>query len=689
MSDGAFKQAIEQVKLRLPIEDVVREHVSALKRQGALWVACCPFHEERTPSFKVDPRRGTWRCYGACGVGGDVIAFVERAQGVEFRTALEILAGRAGVELPDPQGERRREWEQRHLAQFDALARAERYFQRLLFEPAGRAALDYVRGRGLEEATLRAFGLGFAPDSLHQEPRPGGPARPAALWQRAQQSGVALEVLEAVGLVRRNARGPYDFFRGRLMFPVRDVLGRTVGFGARRLTEDPAQPKYVNTPETELFKKGRLIYGLDRAMAAARRERHLILVEGYTDVMAAHQVGLEQVVAVLGTATTDDHAALVRRTGARRVSLVFDGDAAGRKATFQALRGLLPLDVALDVVRLAGEADPCDFLLSPAGGKAAFQAQLEQAMGWFDFLFEGWEALGRDRRLAAMDAALELIGRLEKPLARESRLQELAERAGMPLEGVRAQFESLPERARLSARHANERAPADVPSAPAKQDAALALREQAWRELLAAVLARAELFERARPFLEECSHGDLAHLFEALRRLRQRLGGGSWSARELYDELGEHPARGLVVPLLDLAQRAESPQDLLEGALSFLARQAQKEHVRELMAVLSQESDSAAQAQALAQLHRSLGSLAGPAPAADGERPPVAGASSDPAPAAVLPEEDRQLTPAGPPPGSSIHRLPFGPPKAPVPSGAPMVPGAPGAPMAPERTEIA
>ncbi|MCB9915728.1 MAG: DNA primase [Planctomycetes bacterium] len=356
-----LRRAIEEIKLRAPVEDVVREYVPDLKKRGRLWEACCPFHSEKTPSFKVDPTRGTWHCFGACSEGGDQIAFVERVTGLAFWEALEILADRTGVELP--RRGKRGDDERREDPTYEVLRRVARFYQECLQSPEGARARAYLAERGLAGDTLGAFGVGYAPASSQ------------AVVDLARRERLPWELLAGAGLARKNDRGrAYDFFRGRLMIPIRDVEGRTVGFGARRLDDAEGGPKYINTAETELFKKGRLIYGLDLALREARREKHLILVEGYTDVMAAHQVGLTRVGAVLGTSTTDDHARLVRRSGAQRVSLVFDGDDAGRQAARRALAGLLPLELELEVVTLPQGQDPCDLLVN--AGAEAFLAQV-------------------------------------------------------------------------------------------------------------------------------------------------------------------------------------------------------------------------------------------------------------------------------------------------------------------------
>ncbi len=432
MLDDDFKRALEAIKNRAPIEDVVRERVPTLRKAGALWQACCPFHDERTPSFKVDPRRGTWHCYGSCGAGGDQISFLERVDNLSFLEAVEILAARTGVELPrkkrvDPavkEGERR---------QRAALEAAASYYKKSLHSPEGRRAAEYLVGRGLGATTGDVFGVGYAPSAG------------TALCEHLRGQGHEFEALEAAGLARRNDSGrTYDFFRGRLMIPIRDVEGGVLGFGGRRLSDDDeAGPKYVNTPETELFKKGRLIYAWDRALKEVRKCGRVALVEGYTDVMAAHQVGVPFVAAVLGTSTTEDHAALVRRSGARVVQLVFDGDNAGRKAAFKALHGLLPLELELQVAVLTAGDDPCDICVRE--GAAGFLARLDMAVHWFTFLIDGL----RERRglelSQEVDRVLALLSRIKKPVLRQSLIADLAKAIDMPVSALREQYQALPD----------------------------------------------------------------------------------------------------------------------------------------------------------------------------------------------------------------------------------------------------
>jgi DNA primase len=560
LDNDEFRRAIEAIKLRAPIEDVVRERVPTLRKAGALWVACCPFHDEKTPSFKVDPRRGTWHCFGACGTGGDQISFVERIDNLGFMDALEILAARTGVELP-----RRRSEDPAESAERDgmrrALEQATRFYRRELSRPEGARAARYLQDRKLTPAVLETFAIGYSPA--------GG----QALIEELRAAGVALEHALAAGLARRNDQGrAYDFFRGRLIIPIRDHQGQVVGFGARRLDDDDASgPKYVNTPETPLFHKGTLIYALDRAIGHVRRGGHIVLMEGYTDVMAAHQVGLENTVAVLGTATTDEHAALIKKSGARRISLVFDGDEAGRKATYKALQGLLPLEVEIDVVCLKGGDDPCDLLTRE--GAQPFSAELELARSWFDFLADGLSGLRGAELSREVDRVLELLGRLSKPVHRESLLALLARRLDLPVESLREQWVSTRDGGRAARPRASTEPEARRKESPSASSSTSTdpLMHRAFTELIGALLCDSSLVPLARPFVALCPDAQLAAILDAILALHADP-DASIDSRSVMAHLGENAARNRVVPIHEHAATAESPRALLDGQIRFLKR---------------------------------------------------------------------------------------------------------------------
>ncbi|MEX2143135.1 MAG: DNA primase [Anaerolineales bacterium] len=329
--------SVEEVKARLEIVDLVSETVT-LRRAGKNFTGFCPFHSNtRTPSFVVFPETGTWRCFGQCNEGGDIFRFVMKKEGWDFPEALRRLAERAGVQLRAPSPLEQAAKEQHgHLREL--LESTVTFFRhQLVNTQAGTAPLDYVRGRGLTDASIESFGVGFAPDSFD------------ALSTHLQANGYTMDEMHNAGLLSENEAGKrYDRFRNRLMFPIRDGGGRMTGFGARALKETD-QPKYLNSPQNALFDKSSLLYGLDRARKAIRAEDQAVVVEGYMDVIGLHQAGFANAVSPMGTALNEQHMRQLKRL-AKGIVLALDADAAGNQAT---LRGLQVARQSLD-----READP-------------------------------------------------------------------------------------------------------------------------------------------------------------------------------------------------------------------------------------------------------------------------------------------------------------------------------------------
>jgi len=375
---------VDDVKARLDIVDVVSGYAT-LQKAGRNFKALCPFHQERTPSFVVFPETQTWRCFGACGEGGDVFGFVMRAEGWEFGETLRELANRAGVELKplsEAAGAQRAETERLHAL----LDEAAHFYHKLLREsPAAQSTRDYVARRGLTDETAAAFELGYAPDDWRQA------------LAHLQLLGYTQEEIVEAGVAIRNERGNvYDRFRQRLMIPIRDARGRTVGFGARALAKD-AVPKYLNSPQGPLFDKSRLLYGLDRARRAIRDSETVVVVEGYMDVLQAHQAGFLNVVAQMGTALTETQLRTLDRYASRLI-LALDPDAAGINATMRGLneasetldgeravtfdaRGIMrysdKLDIDIRVARLPVGKDPDDFIREqPDGWRQLIEASV-------------------------------------------------------------------------------------------------------------------------------------------------------------------------------------------------------------------------------------------------------------------------------------------------------------------------
>lgn len=317
--------AIDEVKARIDIVDLVSESVQ-LRRSGKNYTGFCPFHSNtRTPAFVIFPETGTWRCFGQCNEGGDIFSFVMKKEGWDFPEALRILAERAGVELEPATPEVQAIVEENEALRALLEEAVTYYRHNLLNAVTGQHALDYLRKkRALSDETIEAFGLGYAPDSWD------------AATEYFKSKGYSEDDLLACGLVsERESGGVYDRFRHRVMFPIRDERGRMAGFGARILNPEDV-PKFLNSPQTKLFDKSRLLYGLDRARKSIRSEDQAVIVEGYLDVIALHQAGYTNAVSPMGTALTEHQLRLVKRYAARIV-LALDADAAGDKAT---LRGL-------------------------------------------------------------------------------------------------------------------------------------------------------------------------------------------------------------------------------------------------------------------------------------------------------------------------------------------------------------
>jgi len=315
---------VDEVKSRVDIVDLVSEQVT-LKRAGRNFSGLCPFHTERTPSFSVSPDRQTWHCFGACATGGDIFSYVMKRENVEFVEALASLAQRAGVSLAerrDPKEDAQRE------RLVDANNAAAAFFhETLLHAKTAREPRDYLQSRGLDLETIETFQLGYSPDSWD------------ALQTHLTERGFSNEELVGVGLLTEGEHGPHDRFRSRLMFPIRDDRGRTVGFGGRLLgsADAKAGAKYINTAQTPMFDKGAILYALDRAKDGIRREKSVIVVEGYMDVIAAHQHGITNVVASMGTALTERQIRALERLKCK-ILLAMDADAAGIEATLRALQ---------------------------------------------------------------------------------------------------------------------------------------------------------------------------------------------------------------------------------------------------------------------------------------------------------------------------------------------------------------
>ena len=414
---------LDEIRDRVPISQVVGARVSWDKRKTNTargdWWACCPFHGEKSPSFHCEDRKGRYHCFG-CGVTGDHFKFLTELDGMSFPEAVERVAEMAGVPMParDEQAERR---EKERASLTDVMEMATAFFQEQLQSAAGAKARSYLRERGLSPATQQAFRLGFAPDSRN------------ALKEHLASKGVGKAEIEACGLVRHGPEVPvsYDYFRDRIMFPIPDSRGRIIAFGGRALAAD-ALAKYMNSPDTELFHKGNVLFNFARARKALARGGTVIAVEGYMDVIALAQAGFEHVVAPLGTALTENQLELLWRMSGEPV-LCFDGDAAGLKAAYRAADLALPAIAPGRTVRFAllpEGKDPDD--LVKADGPDAFRAVLADARPLADLLWRRETSGGvfetPERRAELEKTLRELCGRIRDESVRFHYLQEMRDR---------------------------------------------------------------------------------------------------------------------------------------------------------------------------------------------------------------------------------------------------------------------
>ena len=406
---------IDELLTRVDIVELIDQRVP-LKKAGKDYKACCPFHEEKTPSFTVSADKQFYHCFG-CGEHGSAIGFLMRYERMTFLEAVEDLARQVGLEVPvGAQTDKPAD----NLAPLaEILQQTDHYYRRQLREhPQAQAAADYLKGRGLSGEIANDFGLGYAPDGWDNVLRALG--KDSAAQEALFQAGL---------LIKKDSGGYYDRFRSRVMFPIHDYRGRIIGFGGRVLGS--GEPKYLNSPETPLFHKGRELYGLYRARDAIRRENRVLVVEGYMDVVALAQFGIDYAVATLGTATTRDHLERLFRFAPEAV-FCFDGDRAGREAAWRALENALPT---------LSEGRQVSFLFLPEGedpdtlvrkeGKDAFSARLRQALSLPEYLFQTLSAqvdTGRlDGRARLAELARPLLSKLPQGVLRQLIFDRLAE----------------------------------------------------------------------------------------------------------------------------------------------------------------------------------------------------------------------------------------------------------------------
>ena len=450
------REDIDEVRNRTDLREVVESYVTLKSAGIGSFKGLCPFHDERSPSFHIRPQLGTFHCFG-CGESGDVIAFIQKMDHSSFTETVELLAARINYELhyeDGGPGPRREDYGKRQRL-VDAHKVAEEFFRAQLETQEGAAAREFLTGRGFDEQAVAHFSVGYAPKGWD------------GLLKHLRNRGFVDEELKLTGMFSEGNRGIYDRFRGRVMWPIRDLSGATIGFGARKLYEDDQGPKYLNTPETQLYKKSQVLYGLDLAKKQISKGRQIVVVEGYTDVMACHLAGITTAVATCGTAFGTDHIKISRRllqddgTGGE-VIFTFDGDAAGQKAALRAFEEDQRFIAQTYVCVEPTGADPCDLRLHR--GDEAVRELIENKRPLFEFAIRAelkkFNLDTVEGRVQALRQTAPIVAAIRDSAIRPAYARELAGWLGMNNEDVNRSVAASIKRAKLPRNAAAAQPPA-------------------------------------------------------------------------------------------------------------------------------------------------------------------------------------------------------------------------------------
>jgi DNA primase len=545
---GRFSpESVDRVRQAADIVEIVSAHTD-LRQQGGRWVGLCPFHEERTPSFSVNPAEKLYYCFG-CEAGGDVFRFVQEKEGVEFPEAVEVLAERYGVELEreqeDPQAEARRKRRERLR---ELLTRTASFYSAFFWDSkeAGKAR-TYLQERGLGEEVLRDFGIGYAPSAWDQ------------VLTRGQRAGFSIDELRAAGLVQQGrGGGVYDRFRERITFPVRDERGRVLGFGARAMRSDQGA-KYVNSAEGELYTKSKTLYGFDRARGHIAKAGKAVVVEGYTDVLALHQAGIVEAVGVMGTAITEHQVEMLSGL-IKEVVLGLDADSAGQEAMLRAQRKAERRQMRIRVVAMPEGEDPAQ-MIAEKGGAERFRKLVDAALELPEFqvglVLDGAELSSPAERDRAMAELAPVLAEMGESASRDELVRSVAERLDLDPAMVIGRMAG----ARQDRQRTIESPTGDAGAEGSAGVEALTPRERRERALLAMSIADPkagrEMLKRLTP----------EHLSPLGRR------AAAWLGAHLAEPLAGLPREdeelvSLVTQLVMTAEREPTSEDAME--MNFL-----------------------------------------------------------------------------------------------------------------------
>jgi DNA primase len=532
---------IARVRELSPVADVISEHVTLKSAGGGSMKGLCPFHDERSPSFNVTPARGFWHCFG-CGEGGDVISFVQKIDQLSFTEAVERLAARVSYELHYEQGgsaPRAQQGQRSRLVEANRAA-AEYYAEQLTGAEAviGRQFLDE---RSFDSAAAAHFGVGYAPNGWEH------------LVKHLRGRGFTDDELATAGLASRGQRGVIDRFRGRLVWPIRDVTGDVVGFGARKLRADDDGPKYLNTPESPLYKKSQVLYGIDLAKREMAKARQAVVVEGYTDVMACHLAGVTTAVATCGTAFGDEHVRVLRRLlldsaeYAGEVIFTFDGDAPGQKAALRAFESDQKFVTHTFVAISPDSMDPCELRI--AKGDAAVRDLVARRQPLFEFavrsVLAGFDLEIPEGRVAALERTMPLVASIKDTSLRDEYARRLAGWVGAPDElGV------LDRVRRLAGTTGRQAARAQAIERPDPRDPTLQVEREALKLALQRPALLGPAFDALDPLaFTHVAYGEVRDAVAKAGGTGATAGGDAWIT-SVRDAAGDDRVRALVTELV-------------------------------------------------------------------------------------------------------------------------------------------
>jgi len=461
--------AVDEIKSKLSIEDVVGSYLQ-LQRAGRNLKACCPFHSEKTPSFMVSPERQSWHCFG-CGEGGDIFSFVMKIEGIEFVDALKLLAERAGVQLQRTDYKNKSD----KTALLEIVDASKKFYCECIKIKEGKKAYQYLRDRGISDKMIGKFELGFAPDSWH------------LLSEYLAKKGFDKKDILRAGMTVKNERGKiYDRFRGRIMFPINNISGQTIGFSSRVMPGgDESRAKYINTPETPIYNKGRTLYGLDKSKLAIRQKDQCIMVEGNMDVIASFQAGVDNVTATSGTALTEEQLKIIKRY-TDNIVFSFDVDAAGVKASSRGIDMALSAGMNVSVIRVPEGKDPADCVKSdPEIWKIASQKTIRIMDFYFESVLGKYDKRDIDGKKKIAQELLPVIARISNKIEKSFYTQKLASEIGIEENVLEETLRSVERKQKIGSMERKREK-----SIPAKTDRKFKLQEN----LLGLIIVSPERF---------------------------------------------------------------------------------------------------------------------------------------------------------------------------------------------------